>query len=768
MDKKKSTMSACKWVAVLLHLTCMVLAIIGVGKVYHNDNYGKGLDWLKITRYEETDEFAAQLQTDVNLIFEYVKYRDILEKDGQLDLSVEMVELTYAPGDDRYYDLTELINYGKAHGLYLDDNYMVRKDPVPVMGDEYAVLWRSYAEDIVGTEPGSESASMYELAEEALNILSSYYRVNNLLNSKNTNMYYKIVYQEFYGKQVTSFSNIPTESEAVDNLDDEDDFILNMQKHLKVTGENSLVETNLKTPPSNLASMLESSNMNNNNDYYMILGVDTAFPKEDAYQANAKAFLANRQDFIDGLWMSVIGFLVCLLTLIFMLRQTGREEFGGEIILSGLDNAATELGLLVWAGFSLLVLYLVRDYGAKLIRLVMLKDNWPYGERMVGMSAAYICALVGGLSAYRRYRSDRLWKNSLIRRVGIHFKEYVTHKNETFKMAAMYGVYILLNLAFAAAAHWALLNVGTGWGTAVLIILGFGWILFSLWVFHLLFRKAVQEDEIGEALSRISGGDTTFQMELSNFNGKPRVLAEEINHISEGLEKALKEQVKSERLKTDLITNVSHDIKTPLTSIINYVDLIKREKIQDPKILSYLAVLEQKSQRLKNLTEDLVEASKASSGNLNLEISDIDFVELVNQTNGEFEEKFETRNLSLVMNLPEEAAVIKADGRRLWRVLENLYNNAYKYAMPGSRVYVDVTIENGQAVFIMKNVSENPLNIHAEDLTERFVRGDVARTTEGSGLGLSIAKSLTELQKGRFTLTIDGDLFKACISFPLV
>ena len=231
---------------------------------------------------------------------------------------------------------------------------------------------------------------------------------------------------------------------------------------------------------------------------------------------------------------------------------------------------------------------------------------------------------------------------------------------------------------------------------------------------------------------------------------------------------ALKEQVKSERLKTDLITNVSHDIKTPLTSIINYVDLIKRENIQDPKILSYLAVLEQKSQRLKNLTEDLVEASKASSGNLNLEISDIDFVELVNQTNGEFEEKFQTRNLILVMNLPEEAAVIMADGRRLWRVLENLYNNAYKYAMPGSRVYVDVVIENGQAVFIMKNVSENPLNINADDLTERFVRGDVARTTEGSGLGLSIAKSLTELQKGRFTITIDGDLFKACVSFPII
>ena len=245
-------------------------------------------------------------------------------------------------------------------------------------------------------------------------------------------------------------------------------------------------------------------------------------------------------------------------------------------------------------------------------------------------------------------------------------------------------------------------------------------------------------------------------------------MGEHINNISSGLGTALMEQVKSERMKADLITNVSHDIKTPLTSIINYVDLIKREKIENPKVLAYLEVLDQKSQRLKTLTEDLVEASKASSGNLKLEMTDINLVELVQQTNGEFEEKFQLRHLELVSSLPDRSIFIAADGRRLWRVLENLYNNAFKYAMESSRVYVDLVQEGDRVAFTIKNVSASPLNISPDELTERFVRGDVARTTEGSGLGLSIAKDLTRLQNGVLEITIDGDLFKVQVSFPVI
>ena len=216
-----------------------------------------------------------------------------------------------------------------------------------------------------------------------------------------------------------------------------------------------------------------------------------------------------------------------------------------------------------------------------------------------------------------------------------------------------------------------------------------------------------------------------------------------------------------------MLSNISHDIKTPLTSIINYVDLLKRENPEDPKIRGYLEVLENKAQRLKVLTEDVVEASKASTGNIALEMTDLNFIELVHQVIGEFEEKFEERNLTMVVHFDEEEAIICADGRRLWRVLENVFGNVSKYAMENTRVYVDVKVDRPNVQLSLKNISAQPLNISADELTERFIRGDVSRNTEGSGLGLSIAKDLVQLQGGEFRLYLDGDLFKVTIEFKM-
>lgn len=242
-------------------------------------------------------------------------------------------------------------------------------------------------------------------------------------------------------------------------------------------------------------------------------------------------------------------------------------------------------------------------------------------------------------------------------------------------------------------------------------------------------------------------------------------MAENLNNIGNGLQMAVEKSIRDERLKTDLITNVSHDIKTPLTSIINYVDLLKRENFEDPKVKGYLDILEMKAQRLKTLTEDVVEASKVSSGNITLEYMDVDLVEMLNQTIGEFSEKMEAKQLTVIASLPEGPAVIHVDGRRMWRVLENIFNNAAKYAMPGTRVYADLKVEEKKIWFSLKNVSEQPLNFSSDELTERFIRGDVSRSTEGSGLGLSIAKSLTQMQGGKFDLYLDGDLFKVTIEF---
>ena len=278
----------------------------------------------------------------------------------------------------------------------------------------------------------------------------------------------------------------------------------------------------------------------------------------------------------------------------------------------------------------------------------------------------------------------------------------------------------------------------------------------------------MEKERLKKGIEEIASGSVGYQIPLSELKGDYYEMAEKINNIGNGLQYAVEKSVKSERLKTDLITNVSHDIKTPLTSIINYVDLLKRENFEDPKVQGYLEILDAKSQRLKTLTEDVVEASKVSSGNITLECMDVNLVEMLNQTIGEFSEKMDAKQLRVVATLPEEPATVHVDGRRVWRILENIFNNAAKYAMPGTRVYADLKVEKESVLFSLKNVSEQPLNFSSDELTERFIRGDVSRNTEGSGLGLSIAKSLTEMQKGTFELYLDGDLFKVTICFPRV
>ena len=284
-------------------------------------------------------------------------------------------------------------------------------------------------------------------------------------------------------------------------------------------------------------------------------------------------------------------------------------------------------------------------------------------------------------------------------------------------------------------------------------------------------KKARERYEIQKAIESIAAGALDTRLDVDSFHGQERELAEAVNSIREGLSEAVMDRIRNERMKADLITNVSHDIKTPLTSIVNYVDLLKRENLENENAQNYIRILDEKSQRLKQLTEDLVEASKISSGNVKLDMQRIDFVELIYQTGGEFNERFEARDLTIVTKLPHGSVMVEADGRQLYRAIENLYTNAAKYALEKTRVYVELEVEDGQAIFSIKNISKTPLPENADkehDLTERFVRGEASRTTEGSGLGLSIAKNLTNLMGGTFELKLDGDLFVATISFEVL
>lgn len=375
---------------------------------------------------------------------------------------------------------------------------------------------------------------------------------------------------------------------------------------------------------------------------------------------------------------------------------------------------------------------------------------------------------IGWLSLVRRIKAKSLWKNSLIRLVLLLPAKIISK-------CTGYAVFLGGNLEnrvkmilkFAAFAFGqilcSVLAFGDGNPFFLLILVVSYWALL-----YYLVKDIWGKEQIVNALKKITDGDIQYKIPLDKLNGVLRTIAEYINHVGEGLDAAVENSLKNERMKTELITNVSHDIKTPLTSIINYIDLLKRENLEDPKIQGYLDVLESKAQRLKILTEDVVEASKASTGNISLDMTELNFVELVNQVIGEFEEKFQEKNLTMVVHFDEEEAILCADGRRLWRVLENIFGNVSKYAMENTRVYADIKVRNPKVQFSLKNISAQPLNISANELTERFIRGDMARNTEGSGLGLSIAKDLTVLQGGEFRLYLDGDLFKVTIEFQMI
>ena len=266
--------------------------------------------------------------------------------------------------------------------------------------------------------------------------------------------------------------------------------------------------------------------------------------------------------------------------------------------------------------------------------------------------------------------------------------------------------------------------------------------------------------QIENKLKEIYEGNNKKPLDKQDFGSEFQNVVKYINDISNGFENAIQDRMKSERLKAELITNVSHDIKTPLTSIINYVDLLKQENIQNEKAKEYIGILDNKSQRLKKLTEDLVEASKVSTGNVSLNFEKINVVELIKQALGEFEDKFKKRGLEAIIYYNENEININADSRYMYRIIENLFSNISKYALENSRVYVDIKKTQNNVTIEMKNISKDRLNISADELMQRFVRGDKSRTTEGSGLGISIAQNLTELQNGQFRLKLDGDLFK--------
>ncbi len=437
--------------------------------------------------------------------------------------------------------------------------------------------------------------------------------------------------------------------------------------------------------------------------------------------------------------------LLCVILVIYLVCAAGHHHGEEHVRLNALDRIPFDLYLGSIAAIALGIIY-ISEYA--------LYDDWWIPILLI---LAFPISLAILLTFSTRIKTNTLWSNLLITRIW----QWIVHTCKTFG-----------NTARQLPLYWRTLTVWSVYSLAELFfflklyedILILFWVIKTATATALIVAVVMQMQKLRTAGRELADGNITYTVATDTMLPLFKEHGEHLNGIGEGLKIAVEKGVRSERMRAELITNVSHDIKTPLTSLINYVDLLKIEGLDSENAPAYLEVLDRQSARLKKLTEDLVEASKASTGALRVEISPLNVNILLQQATAEYQDKLSEKTLELVTNYHLENAYIAADGRLLWRVLDNLFSNILKYAKADTRVYVSTQRDNGRVIITFKNISNEPLDISADELTERFVRGDASRNTEGSGLGLSIAKSLTELQGGTFDIFIDGDLFKTVIT----
>lgn len=494
----------------------------------------------------------------------------------------------------------------------------------------------------------------------------------------------------------------------------------------------------------------------------------------ERYQTEVTAFEKNSSNGLTGIKTSSIGLLNFLIGLIYLIYSAGRRFDKEGVHLATVDIIYLDIALVISVGaialcFAPIVEFLPHFY----------RDNLQFNTSVIYSIFGTIIAigtLIGLLFVtmfMKRLKRHEVIKHTLLYKllnwIFIRLKNFYlrlkTNISGVFyrsplavKLVLIFGTYAFLTiisvLMFVAG------DEATFFG--FLAILGIN--VFAIYYILKNFKAFIN---IRDGAERIRAGELSYNIpEL----GLPEIksLAESVNKIADGLKNAVGSQVKAERMKAELITNVSHDLKTPLTSIITYVDLLKNEGLNSENADKYLGIIDSKSQRLKSLTEDLFEAAKATSGNIAVNCEKLNVASLISQGLGELSDKIEASGLTFRTSFPSENVYVNADGKLLWRVIENLLSNVFKYALPNSRVYIEVEQANEKVKIIVKNISAYELNVNEDELLERFKRGDASRHSEGSGLGLSIAKSLTELQEGLFSIKIDGDLFKAVIELPLI
>ena len=496
-----------------------------------------------------------------------------------------------------------------------------------------------------------------------------------------------------------------------------------------------------------------------NNDVliYLAFTSDVVSAQNVIFESARSAYIF---DFVVIALCGIFALVALILLLVGSGRRTllidGKKERSEEVHFIPLDKLYLDIGLAILLFWSLFILF---------IAYITFSTIWYY-KNIAAVNVLMACVVLFIVppvlfwltSLIKRIKAGHFWKHTLV--YAVIFGLYNLAKKLWVGMALSLKVAAISVISFITMIFvtWLFVSSNNGF---VLLFASF-LVASVVTLLLLLYSRRIRSLERGAK----AASEGNYDVPINAGGGELGNIANSINSISAGINKAVEERMKSERLKTELITNVSHDIRTPLTSIITYTDLLEREGLDSEKAADYLSILKQKSQRLKTLTEELFEAAKASTGNIDVNLADLNIVSLINQVLGELDNTISSSGLDLRVNLPDKLIAV-ADGRLMQRVMENLLSNVFKYSQEGSRVYLDVLSVSDKEVRIdIKNISASALNFDPSELMERFKRGDDSRTDGGNGLGLSIVQSFVSAQGGRFEIKIDGDLFKATVILP--
>ena len=558
------------------------------------------------------------------------------------------------------------------------------------------------------------------------------------------------------------FSDKVTDSEITDISE------ISLKKNTKIMKNNSdsYVSTSLKNDAYELTVYVADP-------YYYDVPVSELFPEDLTQQYNLQENVYRFRN--TAIAAGAISLVIMIMSFAFLVTSIRKEQdkkyFADRVpadlvcavaaILIACAAVLTSEGLNMYYNLDTTVLLILSAVltvsvivtGTVLFCILKVKRGQLWKSSVVSHIIKLIRITV--IWSIKKIKAILLWVMHKVKSIAVTLAAVIRRLPLVWKTIAITVIAMVVNIVLSVNMYW--------YGEAVVL-----WVLCAAVISVAVIYTALCMRKLQEGGEHLAAGDLDYKIDKKGLFLDFADHADALNSIGDGMAAAVEEKIKSERFKAELITNVSHDIKTPLTSIINYVDLLSKEEFVNETAREYIEVLDRQSKRLKKLTEDLVDASKASTGNVRIDLAPCKVGLLMTQTMGEYASKAEANDLDFIIKIPEDDVEVLADGRRLWRVFDNLLNNICKYAQPGTRVYMNLDVTDDKAIVTYRNVSKYELDISEEELMERFVRGDKSRNTEGSGLGLSIARNLVELQGGSFDIFIDGDLFKVVIKFNLL